>query len=60
MAFRVLRPMYSDRWLYRAFMAFRVLRLMYSGDGWLYWAFRVLRLMYGDGWLYRALMDSGC
>ena len=33
---RVLRLMYSDGWLYRAF---RVLRLMYS-DGWLYRAFK--------------------
>ena len=57
-AFRVLRLMYSDGGLCRAFMAFTVLRLMYS-DGWLYrafMAFRVLRLMHGDGWLYRALM----
>ena len=30
MAFRVLRLMYSDGWLYKAFMAFRVLRLMYG------------------------------
>ena len=64
MAFKVLRLMYSDGWLFRAFIAFRVLRLMYS-DGWLFrafMAFRVLRLMYSDGWLYRCTSQilRGC
>ena len=53
--YRVLRLMYGDGGLYRAYRAFMVLRFMY-GDGGLYRAFRVLRLMYSDGWLYRAFM----
>ena len=47
----MLRLMYNDGGLYRAYRAFMVLRLMYS-DGGLYRAFRafrVLRLMYSDG-----------